>query len=425
MLTGCYPSRHGVLDNLQAVRDDVSSIARRLAAVGYATHAFASFFPITKAAKAQLGFARGGDSRDGSFTEARPRMLDEPQARWDDATEEAFVGFLRERPARARPFVAWVHFYDVHQPYAAPAPFAERFAGDYAGPLKMRGGASEAAFDAIVKTHLDEKMVARAPLAPDDAKYVVALYDGGIAAMDARFGRLLQALADTKLAADTVVVLTADHGEELGDHGAFWFHGNSVYDSVLRIPLIVRGPGIVAGRKVDLVQNVDLLPTLLELAGAPRSKDGGGMDGISFAPILRGRACAEGSGRQVAWSEWQHLILGARTDHWKYVLNPRGAHPKKTPYHLAGDPGFFIGCHELYDVAADPHETRDLWKERKDAVEELRQLAGEEYARRFAGLAPSTAVPSDPRDQERLDRLGYAAGEAGDYALDPSSCGDE
>jgi arylsulfatase A-like enzyme len=417
MLTGCYPSRHGVLDNFQPLGADVATIARRFAAAGYSAHAFLSFFPIPKASKAALGF-------EGSFFEAKPRMPEAPQSRWDDAAEQELVRFLRAPRESGRPFLAWAHFYDVHQPYVAPPPFAGRFSAGHRGPFALPEHAGEAAFDATVKAALDRAMVARAPVDAAEAAYVVALYDEGIAAADARIGRVLAALEESGLAGSTIVVITADHGEELGDHGGFWFHGNSVYDSVLRIPLLVRGPGVAAGRFGELVQNVDLLPTLLGFAGLPVPASPAEIDGLSFAAELRG-ARVDARRRAIAWSEWQHLILGARTDRWKLVFNPRGAHPKKPPYDTKDDDGFAIRCRELYEVAADPRETRDLWRERRGEVAPLRELVAAEYARRFAGLRPEAATIDDPAEKERLLALGYTEGGAGDYRLDPKSCEDD
>jgi len=421
MLTGCYPSTHGVLDNFHALRPGLPLLPRLLAADGYATHAFLSFFPIAKAAKASLGFERG-DPGLGSFHEAKPRQPDGPQSAWDDAAEQGFLRFLRGRARGAAPFFAWVHFYDVHGPYRAPLPFGEQFVGDYRGPLRMASGQDEGTFERVVRPHLNERIVARAPLTAEDARYVVALYDGGIRATDERIGRILRALDECGVARDTIVVLTADHGEELGEHNHFWFHGNSVYDSVLRIPLIVRGPGVVPGRRGELIQNVDLLPTLLAFLGAGVPD---GIDGISFAAELRG-ARADARRRAIAWSEWEHLILGARSDRWKLLFNPHGARPKKPPYDDPRDPGYLVDCHELYEVSVDAAEARNVWSGRKGDVAELRALVEAEHARRFAGLLPPVVdAILDPVERERLQRLGYTAGDAADYVLDPSACEDD
>jgi arylsulfatase A-like enzyme len=436
MLTGCYPSRHGVLDNFVAMAPDTTSLPQMLAAAGYESHAFLAWYPILRADKERLGFggAKGrGGAVAGSFFEARPTMKSERESRWDDAAEQAFVEFVRKRPRDARPFFAWVHFYDVHQPYAPPAPYDEKFVGDYRGRLRMPSNASEADFDRIVREPgLDASMKSRRPLDPADAKYVVALYDGGVACADARFGRVLDALAASGLANDTVVVLTADHGDELGEHRGLWFHGNSVYDSVLRIPLIVRAPGKAKGRSDQLVQNVDLAPTLLDLLGRPKPS---GIDGISFEPWLEPSVGIDSPasglvGRGVAWSEWQNLVLGARTDQWKLVLNPKGARLKKPPFDGPREAGFSIGCHELYDVRADVHELDDVWKAKRgepDVAALLAQVEAE-YARRFASLVPASApLVADPAERQRLAQLGYgnASGEAADYTLDPEACADD
>ncbi len=429
LLTGRYPSGHGVLDNFESLREDGLDLVDGFADAGYEPHAFLSWLPIKKSSKATLGFVENA-ARRGSWFEAKPQMQDDTQARWDAAAEHTFLEFVKERRngsrSGARPFFAWLHFYDVHQPYSPPAAIHQAFAGDYHGPLRLYAEPTEAAFNGAVLAYLNAQMRARAPLDPADARYVTALYDGGIHATDARVGRLMDALREAGLEEQTIVVITADHGEELGEHNGFWFHGNSVHDSVLRIPLIVRGPGIHAGRFDGLVQNVDVLPTLLELAGARPPAD---VDGLSFAAVLRG-AIPAAPIRAIAWGEWGSQILSARTPTWKLILNPRGAHPKKPPYDTEGDGGYFIDCRELYDVVHDRGETKNLWRERRGEVEELRSCVADEYARRFGELQRSAPDPVDAAERQKLRELGYLGEDAEqlgevDFILDPALCDEE
>ena len=425
MLTALYPSGHGLVDNSEGLRDEGSDRIGDFGALGYEAHAFLAELPVKRSTIAALAgsFRSTGASR-GSFFLARDELpRGTSQALRDDAVEARLLDFLSQRKGGARPFLAWAHFYDVHQPYAPNAELHRAFAGDYRGPLRLDPAPTEKSFDAVVKRHLDERMRARGPVAPEDARYVRALYDAGIREADARVGRIVAALRERGLLDSTLIVLTADHGEALAERDGFWFHGNSLLDSVLRIPLIVRGPGVAAGACDGLIQNVDLLPTLLELAGG---KVPGELDGLSFAAVVRGQR-PDPPIREIAWAEWEDVVLAARTPSWKYLLNPRGARPKLPPFHGDDDPGHLLECRELYDVVADPREEKNVWRERRGEIEALRTQVGDEYGRRFAGFTRGDTDPVDAAARAEIEGLGYAATGAGEarranYRLDPAAC---
>jgi len=422
LMTGLYPSRHGVLDNGIPFRSGVRSLAQELMAAGYDARAFASFVPGSRNGKATLGIP------PDHVLEVKKLHPDWAFSRCDEAAEQAFIHFAETRKGAAKPFFAWVHFFDVHQPYTPPPPFDTMFAGDYHGPLKLPAELAtqeerEAWFlQRVEKGVMAPRMVGRAPMDRDDAKYLVALYDGGVRETDERVGRILDALARTGLKEETLVIVTADHGEELGQHDSFWFHGNSVHAPVLHIPLIVSGPGVRAGRCDALIQNVDVMPTLLAWLGAPPPT---ATDGFSFAALLRPGGESAPPPRAVAWSEWRDWILGARTRERRLIFNPRGAHPKLPPYtDVAADGGYFVDCAELYDELRDPLELKDLWEEQKEFVAELRALVAEEYERRGfgGGLRNADGEPLDPAEEKRWKELGYVASLPDSVVVDPKSC---
>jgi arylsulfatase A-like enzyme len=425
MLTGLYPSGHGLIDNYEGLRDETRDRIGDFGALGYEAHAFLAELPVKRSTVDALAgsFRSTAASRGSFFLASNELPRGTSQAQRDDAVEARLVDFLSRRKGAARPFLAWAHFYDVHQPYAPSADLHAAFAGDYHGALRLDPAPTEKSFDAVVKRHLDERMRAREPVAPADAKYVRSLYDAGIRATDARVGRIVAALRERGLLDSTLIVITADHGEALAERDGFWFHGNSLLDSVLRIPLIVRGPGVAAGKCDSLIQNVDLLPTLLELAGG---KVPGGLDGLSFAAVVRGQR-PDPPIREIAWAEWEDVVLAARTPSWKYLLNPRGARPKLPPFQSDDDPGYHLECRELYDVVADPLEAKNVWRERRGEIEALRMQVGDEYGRRFAGFTRGDTDPVDAARIAELEALGYggtAAGEARrpNYRLDPAAC---
>jgi len=418
MLTGMYPSRHGILENAQAVSDSMRTMFHILAEKGYETAAFVSFVPAGRDGNAAPGAALlsiGADTGPGG-----PKLASTWQK--DANTSLKAIEWLRSRdPSSSRPFFVWIHFYDVHHPYGPPAPFDRLFTGDYAGELLVREGAPEPEFTKVSK-RLDEAALHNSPLDPADHAYVVALYDGGIRSTDRHVGAILKTLREKGLSSKTSVILTADHGEELADHNDYYYHGNSVYDGALRIPLLVHWPGKTgAGIVMDgLVQNVDLLPTVLEWLGM----DSQGCEGLSFAGALaKAPSDASAPVRSAAFSEWQDLIVSARTAEWKYIFNPRGAHPKKPPYY--DDPrrkGFPVDCEELYDVIRDAKEAVNLAGSDSSQAAQLRAAAVAHRDRPGAGRA---MIPTeDDAVTEELRSLGYvgAPADRSDVILGAQDC---
>lgn len=418
MLTGMYPSRHGILENAQALAPSTRTIFAILAEKGYDTAAFISFVPAGRDGNPAPGAAllsTGSDTGPGG-----PKLV----STWEKDANTALkaIEWLKARdPHSSQPFFVWIHFYDVHHPYGPPAPFDRMFTGDYRGPLLVREGAPEPEFGTVSK-RLDEAALRNAPLDPADHAYVLALYDGSIRGVDRHVGAILRTLEEKKLSATTGVIVTADHGEELGDHNDYYYHGNSVYDAALRIPLLMRWPAKTEPRVADqLVQNVDLLPTIMEWIGIAGSDP---LEGISFAGTFGSGASALATARTAAYSEWQDLIVSVRTLDWKYIFNPRGAHPKKPPYYdeRTSNKGFRVDCEELYDVRQDSKETVNLAQSDSTQAASLRALAIEHRERPGAG---QVMIPTEEGAvTEELRSLGYvgAPADRSDVILNAQHC---
>jgi choline-sulfatase len=337
ILTGLLPPRHGVRDNggffLDASR---TTLAERFHGAGYATGGFVGAWVL----ESRWGLAQGFDAYSDHFGR------DQLQRRGDEVVSDALAWI---DSVRDRKFFAWVHLYDPHLPYDPPEPFKSRYA--------------------------------QQP------------YLGEVAFTDAQVGRLVDHLRAAGTLDRTILVVTADHGEGLGDHGEP-SHGLFVYDSTVAVPLIIRTPWGNKGRSHTQASGVDLFPTVLDLAGlAPEE----GVDGRSLARAVFDPAAQLG---HVAYSEtyfpryhygWQQLRAvrdGAR----KLIEAPRP---------------------ELYDLAADPGETRNLYKGYDRRTDDLRATLG-----RLGG--ESAAVPErqglDAETRQRLAALGYVGGAA---AVDP------
>ncbi len=343
IFTGRYPAEHGVRDNVSpALAEDVPLLAEVLQKSGFATAAFVSSIVVSR----QSGLARGFETYSDRFqVEADDaRFLDQIQRRGDGPTAEA-IAWL-ESPRAGRRFV-WLHLYDPHDPYEPPEPYASRYAG--------------------------------------------RPYDGEVAWSDELVGRLDAALERLGLRKDTLLVVTSDHGEGLGEHGEET-HGYFVYESTLRVPLLVRGPGIPrAARVTTTFRSVDLFPTLLELVGlAPPI--GARLSGRSLASALRGGPAPPAETTYAesltpllhyGWSDLRAL----REGRFKYIQAPRP---------------------ELYDLKDDPGEARNLVAAEPARAEALR--AG--LARRLEGErsapSPSPGAASVPPELlEKLGALGY------------------
>lgn len=358
LFTGLLPREHGVRHNAgYRLPGGTVTLAARLRDAGYRTAAVIAADVLDRGSGIDLGFETFDDQ-----VRVGPRAW----FGWEERAASQVVDAALDRlPALTKdgaPFFLWVHFYDPHFAYIPPEPYRTRFKAD--------------------------------------------LYDGEIAFVDAELARLLDAV-ERRTGTNLVVGVAGDHGEALGDHGER-NHGVFVYQATQRIPLIVRGGGLAAGRTIDApVALQDLGPTLVELAGAaplPRSSAPDG--GRSLLPLLR--PGAEPKAASAAWpardfeleTHYTRLAFGwspvralVRWPH-KFILVPRP---------------------ELYDLAADPTESRDLAAARPDVASDLRRALaarlGPEYDR---PPQPGDAERLDPEQVERLRSLGYAASGGGD-----------
>ncbi len=349
ILTGLYPPGHGVRENVGYTLDTgIPTLAEVLSEAGWNTAGFISAFVLDR----RWGIGRGFDHYfdDFDLRDFETPNLSSVQRPGDVTIAEA-VRWLDGRPQDG-PFFLWLHLYDPHDPYTPPEPFRSQH-----------------------------------PNRP---------YDGEVAYTDSLIGEFRRALEERGLLATSLVILTADHGEGLGDHGEGQ-HGFFIYDTTIHVSLIVRPPeGSDAGRVVDTaVSHVDIFPTVLDAVGLSAPER---VDGESLLPLIRGES--PDSDRAV-YSESLYPLLhygwaplrALRTSSLKLISAPRP---------------------EVFDVTTDPREMRNLSLEQPAVAEALED--------RLAGLraeiereAPSAgAVPDiDPQTLAQLQALGYAAGQGG------------
>lgn len=344
LLTGLYPPAHGVRDNgAYRLPGKVPTLAAILRARGYRTAAFVAAYVLA----ARFGLERGFEVYDDNFGPPRgPRGLSFIERRAAEVVSPA-IGWLRQLAPRER-FFLWVHLYDPHAPREPPPAFAGRFADPY---------------------------------------------DGEVAYADAEIGRLLAAVEQLDRETDTLVVLTADHGEGLGQHQLIG-HVDQLYDTLLRVPLIVVDPfrGRRAPERVtSLVRLVDLAPTLLELCGLEPIA---GIEGRSLTPLLRGGGAPAGAPDYTLAAtfapEAVEDLYAIRDARWKLIFAP------------ARD-----AC-ELYDLAADSTERTDLFRRHRSQprVRYLEQRL-REYVLEVSRVERDGAGVSD-ETRRMLHSLGYA-----------------
>jgi len=386
LLTGRYPLRHGVRTNGLYILDDQElTLAEILSDLGYATAAFVGAVPVARG----FGFAQGFQTFDDDFSSSELRGHDtspwyriplvERERRAAEVIDPA-LAWLGARDGTA-PFFLWVHLFDPHTPYAPPAPYDVAYRRPEAASLE--DGSPVRSLAAAVETHAWMRGLS-------SVHDVVALYDGEITYTDDQLGRLLEALDALDLRDDTVVAVTADHGEGLGEHDEWFWHGDQVYETTARIPLVVRAPGRVrAGERSSLrIRSVDLLPSLLTLLDVEPPD---GLDGRSFLADLDGGGGPRPVLIEAAYRDRSGDGLFAYREHDIKVIvrDPSNGRP---------------GATACFDLATDPNERRDSCSELTDSERLVTALAAERE-RLGRATQPEVSVPQDVMDA--LRSLGY------------------
>jgi len=330
MFTGLSDTVHGVLDTDHQLADDRYTLAERLADVGYQTAGFFSGPYLHPVFGLGQGFERYEDctsyhTLNENTAEHTGRVDGRPI--WDamhaDVTGptvlEHFTAWHASRDER--PFFAFVHLWDVHFDFIPPPPYDTMFDPDYEGEVDGRN------------FYFDNVRYNKA-MAPRDLQHVKALYDGEIAWTDMHVGKMLDLLAAGGELDRTLVIITADHGTAFFEHG-LKAHRNSLFDEVIRIPLILRLPGKLpaAARVPAQVRNIDILPTVLALLGMPPPK----VMGADLGPLVAGAA---GPSEQPAISELFSIgqaMRSVRRREWKIIDFPEAA--QSLAFDLRADPG--------------------------------------------------------------------------------------
>ena len=278
VMTGRYVREHSVGTlNGESRLEGLGTLAERFEASGYETAAFISNVVLRR----RTGLDRGFDVYDDNLGESEANRPAYFERRAQETVEQA-LAWLAEQDVE-RPVFVWLHLQDPHGPYEPPEGFEGRIGSV---PLRMRGDLP------VLSRNQGQAGIPAYQEITDvrDPAIYAGRYAEEIMYSDFWLGRFIDAFESHSAARDSVILLTADHGESLGEHGFFFQHGQSVLPELVRVPLIVVAPGISPGRVPDLVSHVDVAPTLLDLAGLPGLSD---PSGLSLSPLLVGESLSE------------------------------------------------------------------------------------------------------------------------------------
>jgi len=375
MMTSLYLQDHNVYSNFEALGLAPRTLAEVLSGRGYATFALVNMSHLNPEVS---GLGQGFQTfvKSGFMRKAGPSV-------------DSLLGWL-DKLGEQR-FFAWVHASDVHTPYSPPPPYDHFYYDD---------DERDPAKHSLARIwHLLPNDMATHPLflswleGITDVDWVVAQYQGAVTYVDDEVGRLIDGLEARGLLGRTAIVLTADHGESLGEHEMYFVH-TGLYEPTIHVPLITYFPG--AGRQGvhvrDVVEGIDIMPTILAYLGVPAPH---GIRGRSLWPLIRGEvqpqrlAMTEHAGRN---------LVALRGEQYKYIKHLR------TLYIQPSYP-FTEGREELYDLKADPRERRDLSRELPDVIRVFRR---ELAARRAERQSQETGVAELNQEAiETLRALGY------------------
>ena len=357
IFTGLYPGSHGMVEEGTRVSDEAVTLAEALAAHGYTTAAFVDGGYMSEGFGLNQGFATYDNSQGGGLEVIGPKAIE----------------WLRAHASEN--FLLLVHTYDTHTPYAPEPPHRDLFT-DGITPGKGFEPTAEA---------MEAVRAGDTPPLPDfNLEYAKALYDGEIHYVDTWIGELMGVVRELGLDKKATVVFYSDHGEEFGEHGSVLHE--KLYATVTRVPLMIRLPGgAEAARLAQVVEMIDLMPTLIDLAGAVPPDY---IQGESLVPLIRG----EGQPPYVAISESPYF--GGRQ-----AVAMGG-------YHLiTGDEE---GMAELYNLANDPLEQNNLVKIEGNRAEVLLRYV-DTWREKVAAFSYAGEEAASVGDEtlEQLKSLGY------------------
>lgn len=354
MLTSVLPGAHGGTNGHVKFNRAVPTVAEVLKKRGFATHAVTSHLYVSSVYGVDAGFDSMNYRQDRPASNVANHAMD-----------------LIDRFGD-RPFFLFLHFYDPHWHYAPPAELLRLFE-----PVPYTGRMTGNLNDFQNKRPEEVKR--------EDLEHLLALYDGEIHSVDNELARLAKHLEERGVSKNTLLFVTSDHGEEFLEHGS-WEHQKTLYEEVIRVPMIVTGPGVTSRRESKPVSLIDVSPTILNFLG------------VETPPTMTGRSIlAPLTESREQYGETEHTIdhdpiffLRDGAKSWKVIqsVKARGA--------------------QWFDLAKDPGEKQDR-PPRADVQSVLTARACDTFARTRSGTKPSETVRLSPEQVDQLRALNYVA----------------
>jgi arylsulfatase A-like enzyme len=407
ILTGMFPLSHGTLSMKTGLSPNVATLASHFRTAGYRTAAVVN---STWLKKETFGLTREFD--DNLYVQD----VADRRAPNNLVTEQAIEWMSEHRDGK---LFLFVHYYDVHADYASQPFYEQLFVSPYTGFADGTGwqltranfeddylamchddfDASKCSFGSSKEPWVVDSSVEKLHFDDEDVRHIIALYDAGIRQLDAEVGRLFTWMRREALLDETLLVITSDHGEEFMEHGRL-DHFLPTWQEVLRVPLVLRGPGIPRGMRIpEPVSSIDIAPTLLAIAGVEAPPE---MEGLDLGQLIR-----RGEGVSAFL---ERSLYGEAAGGLSFDLVAPGAFPvfsslRRGPYKLIheskGD------RYALYDLSNDPREQQDLASTQPEVTRALIAQMRERYSNLSGTGADSETVELSDEDIERLRSLGY------------------
>ena len=364
ILSGFFPHELKIFNNSDNLSDEVPTVTELLREKGYRTLGVVSNFVLRR----RSGFDQGFDYYDDKMGEAE--LVRGIPERIAENTTDTAINLLRLH--HKQKFFMWIHYQDPHGPYTPKPPFNTMFVDQSAEPLELDVNETVSGIGGIPSyQRLGDNR---------DFNYYVSQYDGEIRYFDEHFEGLIDALKELDLYDTALIIFTSDHGEGMGEHGYYFAHGEYVYNTLIRVPLIVRYGSKLQGREKEFAQIMDLVPTILDVTGVGTKTAYRGVNLLGDLPSSR-------------------LVFAERPGH--YAVFSDGL---KLIYHK-GEKGYM-----LFDMTDDLYESRNLvdeseYKPRlRPLAENLAQLREEDSLK---GKVKRSSRRLSKDEKEKLKALGY------------------
>jgi arylsulfatase A-like enzyme len=388
IFTGLYPSMHGTFPNGNSLDPSMLTLPRILKEYGYTNYAFVTNALVGNDHNFSAGYHTFTDFTKYDYRKSSmtvwlhalniTRVLDKITG--NDIFTTLAISHLRSH--KKGPFFLWAQWLQPHAPYTPPARFLDKFSEGYSG-------IADGSLEQIDRINSEELALTEV-----DKQHYENLYDAEVAFSDYEVGRVIDTIEELGLLENSILIITSDHGENMFEHRLEYGHAG-VYESSVRIPLIIVQPGSLKPRRItEVVESIDLMPTLLDMLGIDIDVK---FQGVSLMPLIEGGA-----------SDWQNAaysvmlrrdrnFVGIRLDDWKIVLQAR---KHRQDY-------------ELYNVVDDPHERNDVIAQYPQIADSLKSIlqawVDENFLPPEIVYVPGTEFRQefDAETMARLRSLGY------------------